>query len=159
VDTTQAELAHGLRLFAAHPDQWRLLHEDPQLAAAATEEVLRFEPITPLTARITREEIVYRDVVFPEGTIVLAASVTANRDPAGWQAPDQFDITADRDRAKPLTFGAGPHFCLGASLARAELQEAFAFLAARMPELELDGDPVYDTPLGVYGLHALPIAW
>jgi cytochrome P450 len=112
-----------------------------------------------LTALITREEIVYRDVVFPEGTIVLAASVTANRDPAGWQAPAQFDITADRDRAKPLTFGAGPHFCLGASLARAELQEAFGFLAARMPELELDGDPVYDTPLGVYGLHALPIAW
>ncbi len=159
VDTTQAQLAHGMHLFATHPDQWRLLHEDPQLAAAATEEVLRFEPITPLTARITREEIVYRDVVFPEGTIVLAAAVTANRDPDGWQAPDRFDITADRDRAKPLTFGAGPHFCLGANLARAELQEAFAFLAARMPELRLDGDPVYDTPLGVYGLHALPIAW
>lgn len=159
VDTTQAQLAHGLRLFATHTDQWRLLHEDPQLAAAATEEVLRFEPITPLTARITREEVVYRDVLFPAGTIVLAASVTANRDPAGWQAPDRFDISVDRDRAKPLTFGAGPHFCLGANLARAELQEAFAFLAARMPDLKLDGDPVYDTPLGVYGLHALPIAW
>jgi cytochrome P450 len=159
VDTTQAQLAHGIRLFAAHPDQWRALRDDPELAAAATEEVLRFEPITPLTARITREEIIYRDVVFPEGTILLAASVTANRDPGGWRAPGEFDITADRERAKPLTFGAGPHFCLGANLARAELQEAFKFLAARMPELEPTGDPVYDTPLGVYGLDSLPIAW
>jgi cytochrome P450 len=159
VDTTQAQLAHGMHLFATHTDQWRLLHEDPQLAPAATEEVLRFEPITPLTARITREDIVYRDVLFPQGTVVLAASVTANRDPDGWRAPDRFDITADRGRAKPLTFGAGPHFCLGANLARAELQEAFAFFAPRMPDLELDGEPAYDTPLGVYGLHALPITW
>ena len=159
VDTTQAQLAHGIRLFAGHPDQWRLLGERPELATAAAEEVLRFEPITPLTARITREEIVYRDVVFPQGTIVLAASVTANRDPDGWQAPEEFDITADRERSKPLTFGAGPHFCLGANLARAELQEAFAFLAPRMPDLRLDGEPVYDTPLGVYGLSSLPIAW
>jgi cytochrome P450 len=159
VDTTQAELAHGIRLFATHPDQWRLLVEKPELAPAATEEVLRYEPITPLTARITREEIVYRDVVFPERTIVLAASASANRDPEGWQAPEEFDITADRGRAKPLTFGAGPHFCLGANLARAELQEAFAFLATRMPDLELDGEPAYDTPLGVYGLDSLPIAW
>jgi cytochrome P450 len=159
VDTTQAELAHGIRLFATHPDQWRLLVENPKLAPAAAEEVLRYEPITPLTARITREEIVHRDVVFPERTIVLAASASANRDPEGWQAPEEFDITADRGRAKPLTFGAGPHFCLGANLARAELQEAFSFLAARMPDLELDGEPAYDTPLGVYGLDSLPIAW
>jgi len=159
VDTTQAQLAHGIRLFAAHPEQWRLLVDDPGMAGAATEEVLRYEPITPLTARITREEIVYRDVVFPEGTIVLAASAAANRDRDGWEAPEEFDITPDRERAKPLTFGAGPHFCLGANLARAELQEAFAFLAPRMPELALDGEPAYDTPLGVYGLDSLPIAW
>jgi cytochrome P450 len=159
VDTTQAQLAHGVRLFAGHPDQWKLLADDPSLAPAAAEEVLRHEPITPLTARIALEDIEYRDVVFPQGTLIFALAASANRDPAVWDAPDRFDITAERDRAKPLTFGAGPHFCLGANLARAELQEAFAFLPGRMPELELDGEPVFDSPLGIYGLDALPVRW
>jgi cytochrome P450 len=159
VDTTQSQLAHGIRLFAEHPEQWRRLADDPSIVPAAVEEVLRHEPITPFTARIVLEEIEYRDVTFPEGTLVFAAAASANRDPAVWEAPDEFDITAERGRAKPLTFGAGPHFCLGANLARAELGEAFAFLAERMPGLALDGEPVWDTPLGVYGLDALPVRW
>jgi cytochrome P450 len=157
VDTTQAQLAHGVRLFAEHPDQWGRLAEDPSLAAGAAEEVLRFEPITPFTARIALEDIEYRDVTFPQGTIVVACSATANRDPDGYEAPASFDITAERGRAKPLTFGAGPHFCLGANLARAELQEAFAFLAPRMPELRLEGPPDFDTPVGIYALNELPV--
>jgi cytochrome P450 len=159
VDTTQSQLAHAIRLFAEHPDQWRALAEDPALAGAAVDEVLRFEPIAPFTARITREDVEFRDVLFPAGTLVFACAHTANRDPGEYAEPEAFDITAERDRAKPLTFGAGPHFCLGANLARAELQEALAFLAPRMPELELDGEPVYDTPLGVYGLLELPVRW
>jgi cytochrome P450 len=157
VDTTQSQLAHGLRLFAERPDQWRLLAEDPDLVPAAVEEVLRFEPITPLTARITLEAVEYRDVEFPEGTVVLACALTANHDPEQYEAPDELDVRTDRGRAKALTFGAGPHFCLGSNLARAELQEAFAFLAPRMRDLALDGEPVYDTPLGVYGLRELPV--
>ena len=153
VDTTQAQLAHGLLLFAQHPDQWAALAEDPEaLAAPAVEEVLRFAPIAPFTARITREEIEFRDVTFPESTLVFACAHTANR-----EQDEAFDITADRGRSKPLTFGAGPHFCLGSNLARAELQEAFAFLAPRLRDLELDGEPGYETPLGVYGLRSLPI--
>jgi cytochrome P450 len=159
VDTTQAQLAHGIRLFAEHPDQWRLLGENPSLAPAAVEEVLRFEPITPLTARIALEDVEYRGVTVPEGTLIVAAAVTANRDPEHYAEPERFDITADRGRAKPLTFGAGPHFCLGASLARAELQEALAYFAPRMRDLELDGEPVYDTPIGVYGLRELLVRW
>jgi cytochrome P450 len=157
VDTTQSQLAHGMRLFAERPDQWRLVADDPELVPAAVEEVLRFEPITPLTARITLEDVEYRDVLFPAGTVVLASALTANRDPEHYGAPDELDVSADRGRAKALTFGAGPHFCLGANLARAELQEAFAFLAPRMRDLALDGEPVYDTPLGVYGLRELPL--
>jgi cytochrome P450 len=146
-----------MRLFAEHRDQWRLLAQDPSLAHAAAEEVLRYEPITPFTARITLEDVEYRGVTFPEGTLIFACSATANRDPTEYETPRRFDITVDRDRSKPLTFGAGPHFCLGANLARAELQEAFAYLAPRMPELELDGDPEYDTPLGIYALDRLPV--
>ena len=159
VDTTQSQLAHGLLLFAQHPDQWRMLADDPTLAPQAVEELLRFEPITPFTARITLEEVEYRGVTFPKDTVVIAAAVTANRDPEAYEQPESFDITADRDRSKPLTFGAGPHFCLGASLARAELQEAFAYLAPRLRDLQLDGEPVYDTPFGVYGMQSLPIRW
>ncbi len=159
VDTTQAQLAHGLRLFASHPRQWGLLAERPELAADATEEVLRFEPITPFTARIAREEIEFRETVFPAGTLLFAVAASANRDPAAYTEPDRFDIAADRDRAKPLTFGAGPHFCLGANLARAELQEAFAYLAPRMPRLEPDGEPELESPLGVYGISKLPLRW
>jgi cytochrome P450 len=157
VDTTQSQLAHGVRLFAERPGQWQLLAEDPELVPAAVEEVLRFEPIAPLTARITLEEVEFRDVSFPAGTVVLACALTANRDPEHYDSPDELDARAERGRAKALTFGAGPHFCLGANLARAELQEAFAFLAPRMRDLALDGDPVYDTPLGVYGLRELPV--
>jgi cytochrome P450 len=159
VDTTQSQLSHGIRLFAEHPDQWRALADDPELVPAAVEEVLRFEPIAPLTARITLEDVEYRDVSFPAGTVVLACALTANHDPEQYADPDALDVRADRGRAKALTFGAGPHFCLGASLARAELQEAFAFLAPQMRALALDGEPVYDTPLGVYGLRSLPVSF
>jgi len=155
VDTTQSQLAHALRLFAEHPDQWELLARNPLLAPQAVEEVVRFEPITPFTARIAMEDVTYRDVTFPEGTVVLVCAFTGNRD----GVEDGFDITADRGSAKPLTFGAGIHYCLGANLARAELQEALAFLAPRMPGLELDGEPVYGSIDGIYGLDALPIRW
>jgi cytochrome P450 len=159
VDTTQSQLAHAIRLLAEHPDQWARLAEEPQLTGPAVEEVLRYEPITPFTARIALEEVEYRDVTFPEGTVVLVCAHTGNRDPGTYEAPDRFDITAARGSPKPLTFGAGPHYCLGANLARAEMQEALAFLAPRMPDLALDGEPEFGSIDGIYGLDALPIRW
>jgi len=158
VDTTQSQLAHALRLFAANPDQWRLLAERPELAPAAVEELVRYEPITPFTARLLHEEVEYRDVTFPEGTVVMVCAFTGNRDGVDGDA-DAFDITADRGDAKPLTFGAGIHYCLGANLARAELQEALEFLPARMPGLALDGEPELGSVHGIYGLDSLPIRW
>jgi hypothetical protein len=105
VDTTQSQLAHAIRLLAEHPQQWALLREDPSsptLAAAAVEEALRYEPITPFTARITNEEITFREVTFPAGTVVMVCAFTGNRDageawtgahpPAG--GGEKFDITA-----------------------------------------------------------------
>jgi cytochrome P450 len=147
-----------VRLFAAHADQWRLLAENPELAPAAVEEVVRFEPITPFTARLLHEEVEYRDVTFPAGTVVMVCAFTGNRDGVDGE-PGEFDIAADRGDAKPLTFGAGIHYCLGANLARAELQEALAFLPARMPGLALDGEPELGSVHGIYGLDSLPIRW
>ena len=158
VDTTQSQLAHAVRLFAEHPDQWRLLAERPEIAPAAVEEVIRFEPITPFTARLLHEDVEYRDVTFPSGTVVMVCAFTGNRDGVDGD-PDGFDITADRGDAKPLTFGAGIHYCLGANLARAELQEALAYLPARMPGLELDGEAELGSVHGIYGLDSLPIRW
>jgi cytochrome P450 len=154
IDTTQSQLAHGVRLFADHPDQWRLLADDPSLAPRAAEEVLRFEPVAPFTTRLLLEDIEYRDVTFPADTVVTASQFNANRDV---EAGERFDITADRGSSKALTFGAGPHFCMGANLARAELQEGLAFLAAHLRDLELDGEPEYGTITGLYGLESLPI--
>ena len=154
VDTTQSQLAHALRLFAEHPEQWAMIAQDPALAPRAVEEVLRFEPITPFTARIAMEDVEFRGVTFPEGTVVLVCAFTGNRD----GEPEGFDITLER-QGRPLTFGAGVHYCLGANLARAELGEALAYLAPRMPGLRLDGTPEYGTIDGIYGLGALTVSW
>jgi cytochrome P450 len=155
VDTSQSQLAHAVRLLAEHPDQWQLLRGDPRgLALAAVEEALRYEPITPFTARIAVAEIEYRDVTFPIGTIVLVSAWHANREGI---EPDTFDIVADRPRSRVLTFGAGIHYCVGANLARAEMVEALAFLGERVALITLDGEPEFGTASGIYGLESLPL--
>jgi cytochrome P450 len=163
VDTSQSQLAHAIRLLAEHPQQWQLLVADPTLADRAVEEALRYEPITPFTARILTKDVEHRDVTFPEGTVVMVCAFTGNRDldaeDAGEGGADSFDITAERGRARALTFGAGVHYCLGANLARVELQEGLAFLAQHMPDLALDGPPVFESVSGIYGLAELPISF
>jgi cytochrome P450 len=163
VDTSQSQLAHAVRLLAEHPYQWAVLGADPSLAEQAVEEALRYEPITPFTARIMTEDVTFRDVSFTEGTMVMVCAFTGNRDldpdARGGEGPEAFDICAERGGARPLTFGAGVHYCLGANLARAELQEGLAFLAQRMHGLELAGVPVYGSVSGIYGLAELPISF
>jgi cytochrome P450 len=159
VDTTQSQLAHTLRLLAEHPGQWETLAREPRLARQAVEEALRFEPVTPFTARIVEQELTFRDVTFPPGTIVMVCAFTGNRDLDGDPSPETFDIAAQRPRARNLTFGAGVHFCVGSNLATLELEEALAFLAPRMRDLRLDGEPVYGTITGIYGLEALPVSF
>jgi cytochrome P450 len=164
IDTTQSQLAHAMRLFAGHPGQWALLATHPELTPQAVTEVLRVEPITPFTARICVERLEHRGVVFPPGTIVAVCAERANREQAseagraGHGDGERFDITVSRED-RLLTFGAGPHFCLGANLARAELEEALAFLVPRMPGLDLDGPPQLGGVEGIYGIDSLPLRW
>jgi cytochrome P450 len=155
VDTSQSQLAHAVRLLAEHPDQWQALRQDPRgLALAAVDEAVRYEPITPFTARILTSELEYRGVTFPANTIMLVSAWHANRDGAG----DRFEITRPREAAaRALTFGAGIHYCVGANLARAEMQEALAFLGELVEAIELDGEPEFGTPSGIYGLESLPL--
>jgi cytochrome P450 len=155
IDTTAGQLAHAIRIFAGHPGQWERLARDPGLVPRAVDEVLRFEPVTPFTARICLEQVEFRDVIFPAGTIVAVCAERANREA---QDGERFDITAERP-GRALTFGAGAHYCLGANLARAELEEALAFLAPRAPGLALDGPPQLGGIEGVYGIDKLPVTW
>src|SRR5262249_12447942 len=104
-DTTQAELAHGMRLFVENPEQWGLLGRRPDLADQAANEVLRFEPITPFTARRARDDVEVRGVTFPDGAVMFVCAATANRDPSVFTDPQRFDITVDRGGASILTFG------------------------------------------------------
>jgi cytochrome P450 len=158
VDTTQSQLAHAVRLLAERPEQWAALRDDPEeLAPRAAEEALRYEPITPLTARMTVEEIEVNGVTFPEGSVVAICAFAANRDAGSYHAPDDFDIRADRETTRMLTFGAGTHYCVGANLARAELSEGLAFLARNAASIELAGEPVLQSVSGVYGVDALPV--
>jgi cytochrome P450 len=153
VDTSQSQLAHAVRLLAEHPEQWAALREDPAtLAPKAIEEALRYEPITPFTVRIVTEELEYRGVTFPANSIVMVSAWHGNRD-----AGDEFDITAERDRARLLTFGAGIHYCVGANLARAELQEGLTLLAESVASITPSGEPEFGTPSGIYGLERLPL--
>src|SRR5690242_10494740 len=158
VDTTQSQLAHAIRLLAERPEQWAALRADPEtLAPRAAEEALRFEPITPITARMTVEEIEVNGVTFPENSIVAVCAFTANRDADSYEEPDEFDIRVERETKRMLTFGAGIHYCVGANLARAELGEALAFLARHAERIELAGEPVLQSVSGIYGVDALPL--
>lgn len=159
-DTTRNQLACAVAVYTEHPEQWRALADDPGLAPRAVEESLRFLGAVRGTARIASEDIEYRDVVFPAGTLVAVSLASANFDPDVVPGdPEVFEST--RQMAVPqMTLGAGIHHCLGASLARAELQEALPILAQRMPNLRVDGEIEWkpDT-VGIWGPAVLPIAF
>lgn len=156
-DTTRNQLGLGMWLFTQHPDQWALLRADHSLASKAVEEIMRHEGAVGAAPRITVEEIALDGWTVPAGTMLSLGTAAANHDPAAYDRPDEFDITVDRE--PHFTFGGGPHYCLGASLARAEMQEALPLLADAMPEVALDGEPVWRPPLGIYGPDHLPLRW
>jgi cytochrome P450 len=156
-DTTRNQLACSVALFTEHPDQWALLAERPELAPRAVEESMRYLGAVRGTARFASEDIVYRDVLFTQGTLVVTSLAGANRDPEAFDDPGAFDITRERGTAQ-MTFGAGIHFCMGAALARAELQEALPLLARRMPDLARNGDIEWKpSSFGIWGPARLPL--
>jgi cytochrome P450 len=138
-DTTRNQLGCAVGLLSGHPDQWKLLADDPDIAPRAVEEVMRYFGAVRGTARFASEDIMYRDILFPAGTVVMTAMTVANRDATIFDDPGRFDITREPSGQPQLTFGSGIHYCLGAALARAELQEALPILARRMPDLAVDG--------------------
>ena len=157
-DTTRNQLGLALAIFAEHPDQWEMLANDPTLAPRAVEEVMRYHGAVGGTIRFASEDIEYNGVLFPKGTFMSTSMATGNFDTAVFPTPEKFDITREPVGQPHLSFGAGIHYCLGASLARAELQEAFVLLAQRMPNLALNGPVEYKpTGVGIFGPSSLPV--
>ena len=157
-DTTRNQLGLALALFAEHPEQWALLGKDPSLAQRAVEEVLRFSGAVGGTIRFASEDIEYNGVLFPKGTFMSTSMSTGNYDKSVFPEPETFDITREPVGQPHLSLGAGIHYCLGASLARAELQEAFTVLSQRMLNVELDGPVIYKpSNVGIFGPASLPV--
>jgi cytochrome P450 len=157
-DTTRNQLGIALFLFAMFPDQWRLLRAHRELVPRAVEEVLRFQGTVGVAPRVAFTDLEIEDYAIPAGTMVSLSTIAANHDPAAHVRPAQFDISIAREEP-PLTFGGGPHYCLGANLARAEMQEALTVFVERMPDLRLAGEPTWRPRTGIFGPTQLPIAF
>jgi cytochrome P450 len=159
-DTTRNQLGCTVALFASHPGQWELLRRRPELAARAVEESMRYLGAVRGTGRYSSVDIEYRGVLFPAGTFVFPSFVAGNFDPAAFPGARAFDIATDAPVPPQLTFGSGIHVCLGASLARAELQEALPILARSMPGMALDGQVVWKPEtFGIWGPERLPLRY
>ena len=159
-DTTRNQLGCSVALFAEHPEQWKLLAERPELAGKAVEETMRYFGAVRSTGRFASEDIEYKGILFPKGTLVVPSLVLANRDSTVFNEPNTFDITREPAGQPQMTFGAGIHYCLGAALARAEQQEALPLLAQRLPNLRINGDVIWKpSTVAIFGPENLPIAF
>jgi len=137
-ETTGRLIGWLAKLLAEHPDQRREVVEDRSLIPRVIDETLRFEPTGHATARYVMEDVDAHGVTIPAGSAILLLVASANRDPRRYADPDVFDI--HRDDIQHLTFGFGPHYCLGANLARLEGRVALDELLNRFPEWDVDDD-------------------
>ncbi|MFD8635341.1 cytochrome P450 [Streptomyces sp. NPDC059533] len=163
-ETTVNLIGNGVRALLAHPDQLADLRADPDgLLDGAVEEMLRYEgPVQNATYRYAREDVDLGTAVIPAGATVLVSLASADRDPGKYQdpGPDVFDIR--RAPQGHLAFGHGPHFCIGAPLARMEGRIALRGLLERFPELEEDpagGPPAWQRGSLMRGVTRLPVRW
>ena len=141
-ETTTNLIGNGLVELFRNPDQLQLLRSTDEHDANLVEEVLRFNPSVQMTRRIPLHDIEVAGTDIPAGTVMLLSATSANRDPRKWgDTADEFDITRP-DAKDQVAFGGGPHFCLGAALARLEGQIAMPRIVRRFPELA----PVNETP-------------
>jgi len=157
-ETTVNLIAGGTLALLRNPGQLALLRNNPGLAESAVEELLRYDSPVQASRRITLEPVTIRDTTIPAGAFVMASLGSANRDEFFWGA-DAAEVRLSRDNAqRHVSFGAGPHHCLGASLARLEASIAFARLTARFPKLALDGDVTWNGRINLRGPAHLPVS-
>jgi cytochrome P450 len=157
-ETTVNLIAGGTLALLRHPAQLALLRADPALVGNAVEELLRYDSPVQASRRITLEPVTVGGATIPAGAFVLASLGSANRDETFWGA-DAAELRIDRENARQhVSFGAGHHHCLGASLARLEAAIAFEHLIGRFPGLALDGDVVWNGRINLRGPAHLPVS-
>jgi cytochrome P450 PksS len=160
-ETTVNLIGNGTLALLEHPEQMARLRDNPALIEPAVEEFLRYSsPVEIATDRYAREDVTIGGVTIPRGETVLAVLASANRDERQFSNPDSLDIS--RDPNKHLAFGLGPHFCLGAPLARLEGQIAIATLLRRFPELRSTVPPDrlrWRSGLLLRGVESLPVGF
>jgi len=141
-ETTVGLLANGLLALLRNPDQRARLVAEPELTDNAVEEMLRYDAPTQRVARVVHEPVEVRGVQLDRGDLVWLMLGSANRDPLAHQNPDRFDV--GRRNPRPVSFGKGPHFCIGAPLARMEAQIAFPALLDALGPFHLAEEPEYN---------------
>jgi cytochrome P450 len=159
-DTTRNQLGLAIALLANHPEEWQLVAKQPEHAQRLIEEVMRINGAVRATGRFASQDIEYKDILFPQGTLIFPSLATGNFDGDVFSDPEQLLMNRTESHSPQLTFGSGIHYCLGASLARAELQEALPLIAARMPHIEISGPVRYKVATaGIYGPDSLPVTF
>ena len=157
-ETTVNLIGGGTLALLRQPGQLALLRDDPALAANAVEELLRYDSPVQASRRITLEPVSISGVTIPAGAFVMASLGSANRDESFW-GQDAAELQLSRENARQhVSFGAGPHHCLGASLARLEASIALVRLTARFPGLALDGEVAWNGRINLRGPAHLPVS-
>ncbi|ORB30787.1 cytochrome P450 [Mycolicibacterium parafortuitum] len=154
-ETTVNLIANAILALLRHDGQWAALAADADRAAPVIEETLRYDPPVQLVGRIAAEDMTITGVTVPKGDNMMLLTAAAHRDPDAVQRPDEFD--PDRETIRHLGFGKGPHFCIGAPLARLEATVALTALTSRFPTAALAGEPGYKPNVTLRGMTELPI--
>ena len=160
--TTTDQLSNCVHDLLTHPEQLELLREQPERVRQAVEECVRFHPAVPFVFRVAVEDVVLRGHRILPGEVVFLGMAAANRDPRAYPEPDRFDISRDHTQHRHLSFGFGTHHCMGAGLARRELETGLTLLLERMPGLRLD--PARPARMKCHsvnfrGFEQLPVCW
>jgi cytochrome P450 len=155
-ETTVNLVANAILAMLRNPRQWTALAAAPQRVSAVVEETLRYDPPVQLMGRIAADDMTIGDAAVPKGDIMILLLAAAHHDGAAFDRPEEFD--PDRENIRHLAFGKGPHFCLGAPLARLEAAVALSKVTARFPQAQMAGAPAYKPNLTLRGLASLDVA-
>ena len=155
-ETTVNLIANAILAMLRHPSQWAALGADAQRVSAVVEETLRYDPPVQLMGRIAADDMTIGEVAVSKGDTMMLLLAAAHRDPGACERPNEFD--PDRESIRHLGFGKGPHFCLGAPLARLEAAVALTKVSARFPRAQMAGEPAYKPNLTLRGLASLEVA-
>ena len=154
-ETTVNLIANAILAMLRHPRYWTALSRDGGYASAIVEETLRYDPPVQLVGRVAGADMTIHGAEVPKGDTMMLLLAAAHRDPAVNDRPDEFD--PDRPSIRHLAFGLGPHFCLGAPLARMEAAVALAAVTRRFPQARLAAEPVYKPHVTLRGMATLDV--